>query len=464
MPPSVVAQAPSAIAAGSATLHATVNPNGLEVRECSFEYGTSETLGDSAACVTEPGSGHAAVPVSASIAGLSPDTAYYARLSAVNAAGTTHGALVRFTTAAAIPTLTTEGSSEVTSTSARLEGSVNPNGGAVAECWFEYGTSTAYESSKAYESTVRCSSSPGTGVTPVAVSAIAGGLTAGTTYHYRIAASNAAEATETGADETLKTLAGAPTATTDAASLISESTATLNATVSPNGAALTACRFEYGLAEAPGLESSVPCASIPASQEGEARVSASVTALAADATYRYRVLAASTGGTSFSEAESFTTLARSTSEKPPLVTPLPGPGEAESPPSHASTRGGRAELASTNLATSPAGVISIALRCSAGRTPCRGRITLQLSSSAPQVSGRPAASVTLASGAFAIAAGRTLLLKLHLTPAARERLARAHQLRAHATLTTTPAGAAPESSRTTVTIHASSEKHGAHRR
>src|SRR5262249_59341719 len=42
------------------------------------------------------------------------------------------------------PTVETKPASSITTTSATLNGTVDPNGGAVSECTFEYGTTTAY--------------------------------------------------------------------------------------------------------------------------------------------------------------------------------------------------------------------------------------------------------------------------------------------------------------------------------
>ena len=66
------------------------------------------------------------------------------------------------------------------------------------------------------------------------MSAAVTGLTANTTYHFRISATNAS-GTSKGSDETFKTLANAPTVVTKAASAVTQTTATLNATVNPNG-------------------------------------------------------------------------------------------------------------------------------------------------------------------------------------------------------------------------------------
>ena len=140
------------------------------------------------------------------------------------------------------PTVETKPASSLTQTTATLNATVNPNGGEVSKCEFEYGTTTAYGK------TASCSSLPGSGSSPVAVSASVSALTPGTTYHFRISATNAG-GTSKGADQELKTLPNAPTVVTTAASAITQTTATLNATVNPNGGEVTKCEFEYGTTE-----------------------------------------------------------------------------------------------------------------------------------------------------------------------------------------------------------------------
>jgi len=96
------------------------------------------------------------------------------------------------------PTVVTRAASSVRATAAVLNATVNPNGEAVSTCTFEYGTTTAYGHS------VSCSSLPGSGTSPVAVSAAITGLTAKTAYHFRITATST-PGTSTGKDKELKT-------------------------------------------------------------------------------------------------------------------------------------------------------------------------------------------------------------------------------------------------------------------
>jgi hypothetical protein len=202
-PPAVTGAAASSLTTTSATLTASVNPEGGEVSECRFEYGPSSAYGASVECQPTPGSGANPVTVSASIGGLSPLTTYHFRIVASNPGGTSFGTDQSFTTPPNPPTLSMLAASSLTTTSATLTASVNPEGGEVSECRFEDGPSSAYGAS------VQCQPTPGNGTTPVEVSAFLTGLSPNSTYHFRIVASNAG-GTSAAPDQTFTT-PGAPT-------------------------------------------------------------------------------------------------------------------------------------------------------------------------------------------------------------------------------------------------------------
>jgi hypothetical protein len=153
-------------------------------------------------CGSLPGSGTSPVAVTAALAGLQPNTSYHFRIVATNPGGTSLGSDLSLSTLPNPPTVETGAASAVKQTTAALGASVNPNGGEVSDCHFEYGTSTAYGSS------APCTPSPGAGSTPVAVSAQVTGLKVNTAYHFRVQASNAGGLSE-GADQTFTT-EGAP--------------------------------------------------------------------------------------------------------------------------------------------------------------------------------------------------------------------------------------------------------------
>jgi hypothetical protein len=93
----------------------------------------------------------------------------------------------------------TTAATAVTQTTATLNGTGNPEG-EEASCQFEYGPTTAYGREAA------CASAPGSGEKAVAVSGPIGGLSSGTTYHYRLVAKTSTGSTQ-GADSTFVTAA-----------------------------------------------------------------------------------------------------------------------------------------------------------------------------------------------------------------------------------------------------------------
>ena len=298
-PPAAATGEAASVTQTSVTLNATVNPNGGTVSDCHFEYGTTSSYGSSAPCASLPGSGTTPVAVSASITGLTANTTYHYRIVATSSGGTSHGSDEIFMTPPNRPTAATSYVTSVTQTSAALKATVNPNGGTVSDCHFEYGTTSSYGSS------APCASLPGSGTTPVAVSASITGLTANTTYHYRIVATNPG-GTSYGADQIFTTLPAPPTVATESASGVTPSAATLNATVDPNGETVSDCHFEYGTTSSYG--SSAPCTSLPGSGTTPVAVSASITGLTANTTYHYRIVATNPTGTSYGADQIFTTL------------------------------------------------------------------------------------------------------------------------------------------------------------
>jgi hypothetical protein len=99
--PSVAGAPASSVTADTATLAGSVNPNGSQVTDCHFLLSPAPPSGPTAPCAQQLGSGEAAVPVSAALAGLTAGTAYTAILVASSAQGSSDGAPVTFTTAAA---------------------------------------------------------------------------------------------------------------------------------------------------------------------------------------------------------------------------------------------------------------------------------------------------------------------------------------------------------------------------
>ena len=237
--PAIAATAPSvttgpvtAVAPTTATVSGTVNPNGTATT-WHVEYGTSTSYGSTSPS-TSAGAGTAATSVSANLGGLAAGTTYHYRFVAVSTAGTSRGADGILQTSST-PAAATGSATSVSSTSATLNGTVNPNG-RTTTWYFEYGTSTSY-------GTKTAAKDAGAGTAAVAVSAAVTGLKTGRLYHVRLVASSDA-GTSRGADQTFLPSA-VPTVVTKPASTIRDSTVQLNGTVNPNGLATTTY-FEYG--------------------------------------------------------------------------------------------------------------------------------------------------------------------------------------------------------------------------
>ncbi len=316
--PDAVTQAASSVQPSSATLNGTVNPDGVQVTGCEFEYGTGTSYGQSIACAQSPasiGAGSSAVSVSADLGSLQPDTEYHYRVAVSNANGTNHGTDDTLVTSGP-PRIDSESANAITQTTATLEGQVNPFG-LDTTYRFEYGTSTSYGTSIPVPD-----ADIGSQTTDQAVSQSIAKLSPGITYHYRIVAINA-QATVDGADQTFTTV---PAASIDSeyATNVASTSATINAQVNPLGSS-TEYHVEYGTSTAYGYAVSGSVG------EGTADVLVSYHAseLAAGTTYHYRILVHNALGTIEGADQTFTTQAAGGNE---LALPDGRAWELVSPP------------------------------------------------------------------------------------------------------------------------------------
>jgi hypothetical protein len=99
-------------------------------------------------------------------------------------------------------------------------------------------------------------------------------------------------------------LSSAPILSTLAATLVTATTATLNATINPNGLATTA-QFEYGLTTSYGSTANIALS--PNNGTSVQTVSAEVTGLTQNMTYHFRLTATNSGGPTSGIDQSFTT-------------------------------------------------------------------------------------------------------------------------------------------------------------
>ena len=136
--PIVKTQPATSVTGTSAVLNGSVKANGSNVSSVTFCLATDPTLnvngsGAIATCASTPNATPASFassitienPESASVSSLTQGTLYYFQIIAVNGQGTSYGEVLSFTAGA--PTGVTKAATSVTSSTARLNGTVNRN-------------------------------------------------------------------------------------------------------------------------------------------------------------------------------------------------------------------------------------------------------------------------------------------------------------------------------------------------
>ena len=208
--------------------------------------------------------------------------------------------------------------------------------------------------------------------------------------------------TDIGADEYVPPAA----ATTGAPSAITDTSATFNGTVEPNGAATT-YYFQYGTTAAYG-SSTAP--SDAGGGQGVVAASTAVAGLSPGTTYHYRLVAENSGGIRQGGDRIFTTSAAGTATPPPAA------------PAAQAFAG--VKLVSTRLALKR-GYITVRLSCPAATA---GRCTGATKLSARRRRTSAAAQVSLGRARFSIAAGTRATVRVRVSRAGRRLFARTSRL------------------------------------
>jgi len=210
--------------------------------------------------------------------------------------------------------------------------------------------------------------------------------------------------------------------------------------VNPHGEAITRCFFTFSSAQ-----SSVPCPSLPGSEQAPVHVSGSVTGLIAGTTYGFRIVAMNPSGTTYGAVQTLTTPG-APSFQPPAAAPPQTPSGALPPPL------APAVIASTTVRSSSSGVVGVKVSCPTAYPVCAGTIVLR-TLRAVNASGHGKKRVLLlAAGPFKLTGGHSSVVKLRLATKARALLRHAHQLRARASIAFADATGAVHTTQTIVTI------------
>jgi hypothetical protein len=198
--PTIDATAASSVTQSAATLEAQVKP-GFGATVVRFEYGTTTSYGSKTYPTDSIGSDGVDHPASADISALSPGTTYHFRAIATNVAGTARGPDQTFNTTD-LPAVAGTAASDIGQTTATLRAAVRP-GFSPTTYHFEYGPTEAYGSSTSESASI------GSDNSVHAAAAAISGLTAATTYHFRIVATNTI-GTTAGPDQAFTTASTTP--------------------------------------------------------------------------------------------------------------------------------------------------------------------------------------------------------------------------------------------------------------
>jgi NHL repeat len=320
--PNVSAVTASSLTKTSEELHGVVGPENVPITSCQFEWASSSYYKENASyeqsmpCTQSvPFSSGASVPVSAQVSGLQGvGGTYDYRLVTSNGNGVTTSGhdqtfvplIVRATVNDLPPSV-----SDISRTAGLVSGTINPEE-LETVFYVEYGTSTSYGAQ-----TSPAGAGAG-GVDEPVGPAVLSGLRAGTTYHYRIVASNQAGVT-IGPDYTFATSAAIPPiVSTAAAGSVGQTSAILSGTVNSQGLP-TSYMFEIGTDASYGGAQLFGNAGDTAA---DASISASLEYLVPGTTYHYRLVATNEDGTTYGQDVVFTTAGVSDPIVQPPATPL----------------------------------------------------------------------------------------------------------------------------------------------
>jgi hypothetical protein len=296
----VVTEPCSAVTTATATLSASFDGNG-EDTHYFFEWGLKGKPFEHTTPSMDAGSPAIHTPVSEPISGLTSDTAYHYRVVMSNSKGTSPGNDVECASANAVAALTTEAVTNLTSSSATLNGSWN-GAGEDTHYLYEWGFATGSGFEHSTPSPAGDGgSSVGHQVHPLALT----GLVSDATYRFRIIASNS-KGTSTGETLTFKTFKF-PSVKYLQPTKYEPTSIQLNTLVNPNGGGATTFHYDYGTTAAYG--SSTPESSSIGSDSNFHEASQMITGLSPGTTYHYRIVATGPGGPYESEEDqTFTTL------------------------------------------------------------------------------------------------------------------------------------------------------------
>jgi hypothetical protein len=294
-------EAASEVTRTTAQLNATFEGNGEETTYF-FEYGTTTGYGSRMpAEPTEASAGSPASginPMSVMVTGLTPETTYHFRVVGKNGAGSSVAGDRTFTTPVAVQDVTAKDATNLTSTTATINGSFTGNGESHTYR-FEWGPTASYGKTIEGEA--------GSGVGTVEVSAGVSGLEpnlpTSQPYHFRLIVTNSTGSTAS-SDHVFFAAPPDLPAISGVGVVASPSSAALSAKINP-GNGETVFFVQYGPDTSYGSSSPI---SDPIGDDGtDHPVETTLTGLTPANVYHYRFVALNFGGVNHSTDQTFIT-------------------------------------------------------------------------------------------------------------------------------------------------------------
>jgi hypothetical protein len=267
----------------AADVSATIDlDHGPKVSDCSVQWGEEQpgqppSYSQSVPCQPAAPYTEETTPTTTHLPGLQTETTYLVRVVVKTNNGVNRSTPIRVRPPAVL-SLRTEPASEITRTTAKLNGSLDPDG-LPTTYWFRYGIDTQYRNETEHLPA-------GSGSAPVAPFEI-DSLQPGREYHFQLVAENSLGVTA-GPDQSF-VAAAAPSISGVQTSDVAETSATLHARINPGGSPTT-YRFEYGTSILYGSEAPAGGEAV-GSGHAPVPVSAHLTGLTPGVTYHFRVVA-----------------------------------------------------------------------------------------------------------------------------------------------------------------------------